>query len=106
MTSLYELTKKLEFGSKIAWQGEMPFGSTNQVTPRTVTKIQYTEDGIQVNADGPGPGKYYYTIDTTGESESVYVNSEEKKSEGSVAFAKRTGSDEPVSVKRGYYDSQ
>lgn len=109
MASLYELTRELEVGDKIAWVGEDNMGKTERTSPRTVTDIDEDSTGkIKVTAEGPEGGKYSYEVTENGGSESSYQgpDGERRDEEGKVAFAELVDSEEPVLIKRGYHDSR
>lgn len=108
MTSLRGLTESVAVGDTLAWVGERTVGKREQVRPRTVTSVERDGDEIRVDAEGPGGGSYYYTVDRVGGSEAFYVYPGEAgpESMGSVAFARLTDSTDPVTVRRGYFDSR
>ncbi|MFD1635096.1 hypothetical protein ACOZ4L_05080 [Haloplanus ruber] len=108
MANLYDLTKNLEEGHKIAWVAEKSIDDVDRIHAKTITNIQRDGKTIQVEAKGIRGGEYYYTVDSSGSSEAFFVNPEKENpvSKGSVAFMELTESDDIVTVKRGVYDSR
>jgi hypothetical protein len=108
MANLYELTKKLEEGDKLAWVADKSIDEVDRVYPKTVTNIQTDGKTIRVDAEGIRGGEYFYTVDPDGSSAAFFVNPEKENSvrKGSVAFVELTEPDSgSVTVKPGIHDS-
>jgi hypothetical protein len=105
MLSLYALTERVEVGGTLAWVGERAYEDVAEVHPRIVKSVERDGNGIRVDAEGPGDG-HYYTVDRAECSGAFFVNDGTPKSMGDVAFAQLTASDDPVTVRRGYFDER
>jgi hypothetical protein len=104
MPNLYELTKKLWVGDKLAWVAEKSVTDVERVHTKKITNIEHEGETIKVVAEGTRGGEYYYIVEPDGQSEAFFVNPSKQNPtpRGSVAFAELTDS-EMVTVKRGVY---
>lgn len=107
MDSLRELAEILEPDHYLAWQAEVA-KPVDRTVPKTVESVEKQGDIIRVDATGDGEGKYHFTVDGAGNSESFYHDPSRDRPEplGSIIFAELTDSRDKVPVRRGYHDSR